>query len=75
MKKTVHAIGIALMLVVAVAHADPPAGGDSKPAVRKADAPAPAPAGGKKAPGKPAGSFTPSEKVGADSAVSFPVDI
>ena len=37
MKKTVHALWIALMLVVAAAHADPPAGGDSKPAVRKAD--------------------------------------
>lgn len=75
MKIALRAMWIALMLAAASAQADPPAGGDSKPAGRKVDTQRPAAAGSKKTPAKPAGSFTPSEKVGADSAVSFPVDI
>ena len=75
MKTAFRALWIALILVAASAQADPPSGGDSKPAGRKVDTRQPAAAGSKKTPAKPAGSFTPSEKVGADSAVSFPVDI
>ena len=75
MKTAVRAMWIAFLLVAATAHADPPAGGDSKPAEGKVDTQRPVSAGSKKTPAKPAGSFTPSEKVGADSAVSFPVDI
>jgi hypothetical protein len=33
------------------------------------------PASNSKQPGAPADTFTPTEKIGADSAVSFPVDI
>ena len=75
MKISVRAMWMALMLAFASAQADPPAGGDSKPAGRKVDSRPPASTGSNKTPAKPAGSFTPSEKVGADSAVSFPVDI
>jgi hypothetical protein len=41
---------------------------------RQRDAGSPDP-GDERAPPKPATTFTPSEEIGADSAVSFPVDI
>ncbi len=75
MKKPLRVMWLALVLAVAPAHAEPPAGESTRPAAGRADTPRPPPAGSKKTPGKPAGSFTPSEQVGADSAVSFPVDI
>ncbi len=75
MKTTVRLMWPALVLAVAAAHADPPASEAGAPAQGKSGAPRPAAAGSKTTPGKPASSFTPSEKVGADSAVSFPVDI
>jgi hypothetical protein len=75
MKKTVRVMLNAFMLCVASGQAAQPAGDTDRPAVREAETPRPPPDGSKKTPGKPAGSFTPSEQVGADSAVSFPVDI
>ncbi len=66
-------LAVSLMLVAAAAHAvEPPTAGQT-PIDKPADAPAPA--RDKHKPAAPASTFTPSEKIGADSAVSFPVDI
>ena len=65
----------AVMLGLASLHAAPPAPQErpardtARPAEQKA------PGQTRKQSPKPARSFTPSEKIGADSAVSFPVDI
>ena len=60
-----------LMLAAAAAQSPQPEqqAPHDKPAV------APEPADGRHKPSAPAPVFTPSEKIGADSAVSFPVDI
>ena len=76
MKTAVRTLWFALMLGICAAHADPPAADDDGAAATgKSPASQPPSTGGTQQKQKPAGSFTPSEKVGADSAVSFPVDI
>lgn len=76
MNKVVHAICLALMLVCTATYAATPADERDKPAsADKPRASQPPPGDSRQRRQKPAGTFTPSEKVGADSAVAFPVDI
>jgi hypothetical protein len=75
MKTTVSAMWLALALVCTTAQAGPAGdGGGGSAQAGKSQETQPPPAA-KQRKQKPSGSFTPSEKVGADSAVSFPVDI
>jgi hypothetical protein len=60
-------------LMLAPALAQPPQGEQQVPS--DTPAVAPQPADDRRKPAAPAPVFTPSEKIGADSAVSFPVDI
>ncbi len=60
-------------LILATAVAQPPQGDEQVPP--DTPAVAPQPADDRRKPSAPAPVFTPSEKIGADSAVSFPVDI
>ena len=76
MKTRVYTLWLALALACTAVQADPPEGGDERASAsgKSQETPSPSTAG-KQRRQKPAGSFTPSEKVGADSAVSLPVDI
>ena len=76
MKTAVTALWLALSLVCAAAQAAAAEDVDEGAAITGKSQETQSPPAASKPPGqKPAGSFTPSEKVGADSAVSFPVDI
>jgi hypothetical protein len=66
---------ISLVLAVSPAHAAPPASDGDADERNTIQSPPPVPAPGGTRRQKPAPTFTPSEQVGADSAVSFPVDI
>jgi hypothetical protein len=69
-------LALFLLCLHAGAQADPPAGGQDTPdAAGAPPRPQPGRDDQQRPPPGAAGTFTPSEQVGADSAVSFPVDI
>jgi len=70
-------VTLAFILVVVTANvqADPQVSGNDKPVQSGSQQQQVQTDKQKEVPSKPATTFTPSEKVGADSAVAFPVDI
>ena len=66
---------ISVMLAASPVNAAPPSGGTGADERNTSQPPPPDRAAGEQRRQKPADTFTPSEQVGADSAVSFPVDI
>jgi hypothetical protein len=75
MQLAVAVTGITLVLAVSPIHAAPPASDSGTDERNTTQSPPPDRAADQQRRQKPAPTFTPSEQVGADSAVSFPVDI
>jgi hypothetical protein len=75
MQLAVAVTAISVVLTASPVHAAPPPGGTGADEPDTTQSPSPDRAAGEQRRQKPAATFTPSEQVGADSAVSFPVDI
>ena len=75
MQLAVAVTAISVMLATSPVHAAPPPGGTGADERNTTQSPLPDRAADQQRRQKPAPTFTPSEQVGADSAVSFPVDI
>jgi|GEM_PF-2288926 hypothetical protein len=75
MQLAVAVTTISVVLTTSPVHAAPPPGDSGTDERNTTQSPPPDRAADQQRRQKPAPTFTPSEQVGADSAVSFPVDI
>ena len=75
MQLAVAVTAISVVLATLPVHAAPPPGDTGTDERNTSQSPSPDRAADQQRRQKPAPTFTPSEQVGADSAVSFPVDI